>query len=130
MDTFNFLLNLLFLNTVQKIKNRFFFNLERTSRFCIVILNGAKKFNIPLLKRVSDWLNSIDLEIKKKKGLSINLHIHYSKVFSSVYTIWSYINVRMPPKYPELETFEWWISVLMLDPLFFLFLRSARNIFF
>ena len=47
-----------------------------------------------------------NLEIKKKSGLSINPNIHHSKVFSS-----------------ELGTLEWWISGLMLKPLFFLISR-------
>ena len=47
-----------------------------------------------------------NLEIKKKSGLSINPDIQYSKVPSS-----------------ELKTLEWWISGLMLNPLFFLISR-------
>ena len=47
-----------------------------------------------------------NLEIKKKSGLSINPDIHHSKVFSS-----------------ELGTLEYWISGLMLNPLFFLISR-------
>jgi len=31
--------------------------------------------------------------------------------------------------YPELETFEWWISGLMLDPLFFLISRLNLLVF-
>ena len=47
-----------------------------------------------------------NMDIKKKSGLSINPDIHHSKVFSS-----------------ELGTFEWWISGLKLDPLFFVISR-------
>jgi len=53
--------------------------------------------------QVQDW---VSLDIKKKRGSRINLDIHHSKVFSS-----------------EQGTFEWWISELMLDPLFFLISR-------
>ena len=44
----------------------------------------------------SDWLNvihfsgykyKISLDIKKKRGSSINLNIHYSKVFTSVFIV-------------------------------------------
>ena len=55
------------------------------------------------------------LEIKKKSGLSINPDIHHSKVFSS--------GSPGSPMCPELETLEWWISGLMLNPLFFLISR-------
>ena len=71
------------LDIVQKIQKPIFQNLESLSRSCILILNGAQKFKFP-----GFWFSTLvgcfyTLKIKKKRGSSINLDIHHSKVTSS-----------------------------------------------
>ena len=81
------------LDKVQKYQKTGFLKLESSSRFCIEIINGAQISNLP----ASDtrlWLVEFytrlgySLEIKKKGGSSIDLdiHIHHSKVPSSVHS--------------------------------------------
>ena len=68
---------------------------------CIVILNGAQNFKFLGFWYASLWLNFVhfseykrlgySLEIKKKRGLSIDLDIHHSKVPSSGLTCQGYL---------------------------------------
>ena len=68
------------------------------------ILNPDRLFNLEINNRGEQAL--FYLKIKEKRRSSIDLDIHHSKVFSS-----------------ELGTLEWWISGLMLNPLFLLISR-------
>ena len=99
MDTLLiFFLNRSFLDLVKKKQKPVFLN-RKSLPFLFIILNGAQNFKIyRLCIRDSDWLNlytfqdtstidQVSLDIKKKRGSSINLDIHHTKVLSSGFSI-------------------------------------------
>ena len=109
------------MEVVQKYQKTCFSKLECPSRFYILILNGAQNFKFHgfwyatligwIVYTFQDTSKIMSLEIKKKRGSSIDLDIHHSKVPIVDF----FDSLPNPPFWKFLLGFDQWACDWILD---------------